>query len=75
MVQTAVNSAQEATDIAVGFLKQYKPFVTPIKAHRQGNEWTVLIDVGVFKTLVATFHIDAATGTIKEYDIPTPTAE
>ncbi|MBI2871766.1 MAG: hypothetical protein HYY00_01080 [Chloroflexi bacterium] len=72
MTQTAVNTAQEATDIAVGFLKQYKQLVTPVKAQREGDEWTVLVDVGVFRTIIATFHIDAATGAIKDYDIPTP---
>jgi len=72
VAEEAVVSAQVATDIAMGFLKPHRTFANPVKASREGKLWTVLVDVGAIKTIIATVHIDAATGAITDYDIPVP---
>lgn len=65
-----VKSAQEATAIALSVIEKQYGFTRPIKAVKEGNIWLVQIDVGVFKTRIGNFKIDAKTGVVLEYDIP-----
>lgn len=67
---TQVDSAESATAIAVDFVKQHRLIARALSAHREGDVWTVEVDVGAFFIRVATVHIDARTGLVKEYAIP-----
>jgi hypothetical protein len=65
-----IKSAAEATEIAVSFIKKYRPYARPLTAIKEDGNWLVEVDVGPFLTLIAKFKIDAKTGTILEYTIP-----
>ncbi|MFH0847094.1 MAG: PepSY domain-containing protein [Chloroflexota bacterium] len=65
-----VKSAEEATEIAELFLKKYRWLVRPLKAMRGDDVWTVEVDVGLIGVAVATVKIDAKTGAVQEYNIP-----
>ena len=68
---TKVESAVQATDIAVEFLKRHFPiFHRPLKAGREQGAWVVEVDVGPFLVKVARVSIDAETGDITSYEIP-----
>ena len=66
-----VESAVQATDIAVEFLKQHYPiFHRPLKATQEQGRWVVEVDVGPFLVKTARVFIDAETGDITSYEIP-----
>ena len=64
-----VKSAEVATAIAQSVLESEYAFRRPIKAQKVKGVWHVQIDVGAFKPQIASFKIDAQTGTIIEYNV------
>jgi len=68
-----VESADQATEIAVDFLKRYyKVLQKPLRASLDNGKWLVEVDVGLFFTVVAKVTVDAATGAITDYQVPPP---
>jgi hypothetical protein len=67
---TGVNSAEEATEIAMSFIKKHRWYTRPLKAVREDDSWLVEIDVGPILAVIAKVKIDAKTGKILEYTIP-----
>lgn len=65
-----IKSAEEATEKAHSFIKKYRSYTRPLKAEQEGDSWLVEIDVGPFITKIAKIKIDAKTGDILEYNIP-----
>jgi len=65
-----VETAQEATDLAVSFLKPYWLFVRPLRVNRRRNLWTVHLDVGVVRQRVGWVKVNADTGKVVNYLIP-----
>jgi len=65
-----VKSAAEATEIARSFIKKYRPYTRPLKAVREDDTWLVEIDVGPIFAIVARIKVDAKSGDILEYTIP-----
>ena len=65
-----VKSAAEATQIAMSVIEKQYLFVRPIKAIRENDVWVVQIDVGAFKPRIGNFKIEAKTGLVLEYTIP-----
>jgi len=65
-----VKSAAEATEIAQSFVKKYRAVARPIKAVREGDSWLVELDVGPILVLIGKVKIDAQSGNVLEYDIP-----
>ncbi len=65
-----VKSAAEATEKAESFIKKYRWYTRPIKAVREDDTWVVEIDVGPIFTTIAKIKIDAKSGDISEYSIP-----
>jgi hypothetical protein len=70
--EAKVKSAEEATEVALSFLKKHYRFIPqqPIKAVREDDVWLVEIDVGLLRTRIAKIKIDAKTAAILEYTIP-----
>ena len=67
-----VESADQATEIAVNFLKEhYQIRQRPLKARKDDGKWLVEVDVGAFFTRAAKVTVDATTGGIIDYDVPT----
>ncbi len=65
-----VKSARAATEIADAFIKKYRWYTRPLKAVREDDTWLVEIDVGPIFTAIAAIKIDAKSGDILEYTIP-----
>ena len=65
-----VESAVEATDIALAFVKEHRQFARPLKAVREDDIWLVEIDVGPLFLSLAKLKLDARTGKVIEYNIP-----
>jgi len=67
---TKVDTADKAMEIAHTFIKKYTPVALPLKAEKEGNVWLVDIDVGALAVKIAKVKVDARTGDILSYDIP-----
>jgi len=65
-----VDTADKAMEIAHSFIKKYSPVALPLKAEKEGDVWSVDIDVGALAVKIAKVKIDARTGDIMSYDIP-----
>ncbi len=70
-----VDTADKAMDIAHSFIKKYSPVALPLKAVKEGDVWQVDIDVGALAVKIAKVKVDARTGDILSYDIPTKKAK
>ena len=67
----AIQTAEEATDIAIRFARKYLPLLSvlnPLKASFGNGKWVVVLDVGVFAVKKATFTVDATSGDVAAYD-------
>ena len=69
-MQETVNSATDATDRAMAFVKKYRMIARPLKAVRQDGNWLVEVDVGPIFVQVAKVKIDASSGDVVEYAFP-----
>ena len=68
-----LDSADQATEIAVDFLREYYELLhKPLMARLEQGKWLVEVDVGLYFTVVAKITIDAETGAILEYQVPAP---
>ena len=73
-----IESANQATEIAVVFLKEYyKIRQRPLSTKLEQEKWVLEVDVGAFFPRVAKVVIDAENGTILDYEVgptnfPTP---
>lgn len=69
-----VRNAEEATERALSFLQSKYPLrrrsARPARAIRKNDVWSVDIDVGIIRVMIANFKIDAKTGEIIQYSIP-----
>ena len=65
-----VKSAAEATEIARNFIRKYRTYTRPLKAVREDDIWLVEIDVGPLFTIIAKIKVDAKSGDVLEYTIP-----
>ena len=65
-----VKSAKEATEIALSFIKKCRIYTRPLKAVRDDGTWLVDIDVGPVYITIAKIKVDAKSGDILEYTIP-----
>jgi len=65
-----IKSAAEATEIARNFIKKYRIYTRPLKAVREDDTWLVEIDVGPIFTIIAKIKVDAKSGDVLEYTIP-----
>ncbi len=71
-----IKDAEQATAVAVGFLKSYYPISQkPLNASfekgrlNSENKWVVEVDVGAFYPRIATVTVQASTGTILTYQV------
>ena len=66
-----IESADQATQIAVDFLKQYHTVLQrPHRARVDQGKWVVEVDIGVIFTRMAMVIIDSESGRIEEYEVP-----
>ena len=71
----SVRSADQATDIALGFLRKSGwTFIRALSAHRKDGSWLVEVDVGAVTFKKGNLKVDARTGSIVDYDLPKPFA-
>lgn len=67
----AVRTADQATDLALAFLRRSGwTFVRALSAHQKDGTWVVEVDVGALSVRKGNLKVDSRTGAIVEYDVP-----
>ena len=64
--------AQQATDIAMDFVRKHFLVARPRRAVRQDGQWRVEVDVGIFAEQIGWVEVDAHSGEILRYELPRP---
>ena len=68
-----IESAEQATDIAVSFLKKhYTTRQEPLTVRPEQGYWVVEVDVGAFLARIARVIINGETGEIFEFQVQPP---
>ncbi|MBI2831391.1 MAG: hypothetical protein HYX79_03950 [Chloroflexi bacterium] len=67
---SGINTAEEATNVALNFIKKHRWWARPLRAIQENGIWLVEVDVGPVYAAVAKVKIDAKSGDILEYSIP-----
>lgn len=66
-----IESADQATEIAVSFLKQYHTVLQrPHRARIDQGAWVVEVDIGAIFTRMKKVIIDQESGRIVKYEVP-----
>ena len=69
MAEAKVKTAEEATQIAVAFVKKYYGFVFPIETKKEDHRWIVDLDVSVFRPRFARVKVDSVTGSVENFSV------
>jgi hypothetical protein len=65
----AIESVEQATQLAIEFVRKYYYFVTPISTRRELSRWIVDMDVSYFKPSYAHVRIVAETGAVEDFKV------
>ena len=66
---TNVQTVEQATQLALDFVRKYYSLVFPISARRETSRWIVDMDISYFKPSYARVKILADSGTIEDFKV------
>ncbi len=65
----SVQSLEQATQVALDFVRKYYAFVFPISARREASRWVVDFDISYFKPSYMRVRIQAETGLVEDFKV------
>ncbi len=66
---TAVQSVEQATQVAVDLVRKYYSFVYPMSARKENSHWIVDLDISYFRPSYVRVKIIAETGTLEDFKV------
>jgi len=66
---TVVQTVEQATQVAIDFLRKYYSFVYPMSARRENSRWIVDLDISYFRPSYVRVKIVADTGTLEDFKV------
>lgn len=66
---SAVQTVEQATQVAIDFVRKYYSFVYPISARRENSRWVVDLDISYFRPSYVRVKILAETGTLEDFKV------
>jgi hypothetical protein len=69
MAEVKIKTAEQATQIAVAFVKRYYNFVFPIETKKENHVWIVDLDISVFRPKIARVKINSVTGAVDNFSV------
>ena len=66
---SSVQSVEQATQLALDFVKKYYAFVFPVSARKEASKWIVDFDISFFNPRYARVRILAESGTIEDFKV------
>ncbi len=65
----AVQTIEQATQVAVDFVRKYYSFVYPIAASKVTSSWVVDLDISYFRPSYVRVKIFADTGSLEDFKV------
>jgi len=65
----AVQTIEQATQVAVDFVRKYYSFVYPIAARKVASSWVVDLDISYFRPSYIRVKILADTGSLEDFKV------
>ncbi len=66
---TTVETVEQATLLAMDFVRKYYSFVYPVAAREENFRWIVDLDISYFRPSYVRVRILAETGTVEDYKV------
>jgi len=65
----AVQTVEQATEVAVDFVRKYYSFVYPIAAKKVTSSWVVDLDISYFRPIYVRVKIFGDTGSLEDFKV------
>ena len=66
---TAIQTVEQATQLAVDFVRKYYSFVYPIAARKENSRWVLDLDISYFRPSYVRVKIVAETGNLQDFAV------
>jgi len=66
---TAIQTVEQATQLAVDFVRKYYSFVYPISARKENSQLVVDLDISYFRPSYVRVKIFAETGSLEDFKV------
>jgi len=66
---TAIKTVEQATQLAIDFVRKYYSFVYPIAARKENSRWVVDLDISYFRPSYVRLSLLAETGTLEDFRV------
>ena len=66
---TAIQAVEQATQLAIDFVRKYYSFVYPIAARKENSQWLVDLDISYFRPSYVRVKIFAETGSLEDFKV------
>ena len=66
---SAIQNAEQATQVAIDLVRKYYSFVYPVSAKRENSRWIVDLDISYFRPSYVRVNIIAETGTLEDFKV------
>lgn len=64
-----VQSVEQATQLALDFVRKYYSFAFPMSARKENSKWIVDMDISYFKPGYIRVRIEEGTGAIEDFRV------
>jgi hypothetical protein len=66
---TVVQTVEQATQLAIDFVRKYYSFAYPVAARKEVSSWIVDLDISYFRPSYVRVRILAETGTLEDFKV------
>ena len=66
---TSIQTVEQATQLAVDFVRKYYSFVYPIAARKENSRWVVDLDISYFRPSYVRVKVLAETGALEDFKV------
>lgn len=66
---TAIQTVEQATQLAVDFVRKYYSFVYPMAAREENSRWIVDLDISYFRPSYVRVKLLAETGRLEDFKV------
>jgi hypothetical protein len=66
---TAIQTVEQATQLAIDFVRKFYSFVYPIAARKENSRWVVDLDISYFRPSYVRVNVVAETGALEDFKV------
>jgi len=66
---TGIQTVEQATQVAIDFVRKYYSFVYPLAVRKETSHWIVDLDISYFRPSYVRVKIFAETGSLEDFKV------